>query len=79
VPQACLALAYDELSYFISQNILDKRLELWIKDNLVCAFPDIYAFDYDEMQLYVSEREDQSPFKPQIWYNLDGEVSNYHP
>ncbi|KAM3582486.1 hypothetical protein VKS41_005132 [Umbelopsis sp. WA50703] len=70
---ACLALAYDELSYFISQNILDKRLELWIKDNLVCAFPDIYAFDYDEMQLYVSEREDQSPFKPQIWYNLDGE------
>jgi hypothetical protein len=68
-------LAYDELSYFLSKKLLDKRLELWIKENVVSAFPDTYLFDSDELQMYIDNRDGNSPLKPETWFNLDGEVS----
>lgn len=62
----------------MSQKVLDKRLELWIKENIASVLPDTYLFDDEELRIYSESRGGHQPLNPEIMFNLDGEVSGVY-
>ncbi|RIA85935.1 Fanconi anaemia protein FANCD2 [Glomus cerebriforme] len=73
---ACLSFAYDELAHFISHNLLDEDLVIWISDKLASPFQDFFILDDDDVSGYNKEAYHlpQIPIEP--WMKIDGELFN---
>ncbi|KAI9025258.1 Fanconi anaemia protein FANCD2 [Phycomyces nitens] len=71
----CLTLVYDELAYTVRSGRLDRRFELWIRDNLTNVFLDNYVMDVVEATQKVESAQSNHDiaFKPELWMNLDNE------
>ena len=72
-----MALVYDELAYMLEHNDLDKRMQLYISESITADFIERYVADVEavETQIERDARNSDVTLKPQIWMNLDGQVS----
>ncbi|KAI7882271.1 hypothetical protein K492DRAFT_145306 [Lichtheimia hyalospora FSU 10163] len=71
----CLALMYDELAYMVEYNNLDKRLQLWIKENFTDCFTEDYVVDTESVEQVIKDKNKRSDLclKPQNRIGLDDE------
>ena len=67
---------YDELAYMVEYNNLDKRLQLWIKENFTDCFTEDYVVDTESVEQVIKDKNKRSDLclKPQSRIGLDGEV-----
>lgn len=67
---------YDELAYMVEYDDLDKRLQLWIKENFTTCFTEDYVVDADSGEQVIKDKSKRSDLclKPQNQINLNGEV-----
>ncbi|KAG0232814.1 Fanconi anemia group D2 protein [Actinomortierella wolfii] len=65
---ACLALTFDELASLISSKVLDRKLELWIREEFSDQFAATFVCEVkEEMRLLPSRKTTL-----ERWMNLDG-------
>ncbi|CAO3636846.1 unnamed protein product [Mucor hiemalis] len=72
---SCVALMYDELAYMLSEEDIDDRLQMWIKDSMTSDFTDFYVITASEAENYIREAQSSHFVKlePEIKMNLDAE------
>ncbi|CAG8524822.1 5833_t:CDS:10, partial [Scutellospora calospora] len=72
----CLAFAYDELAWFISNGILERSLVNWIYDKVENMFSDTYVVDSDDL---AKLREDHYYLKGmpiEIWLETESDTDD---
>ncbi|CAB5380613.1 unnamed protein product [Rhizophagus irregularis] len=73
---ACLSFAFDELAYFISHDLLDEDLVIWINDKLASPFQDYFILDEDDISVYNKEAYHLPRIPIEPWMKIDGELLN---
>lgn len=67
---------YDELAYMVEYDDLDKRLQLWIKNNFTDCFTEDYVMDIGSVEQVIKNMNQRSDLrlKPQNQLGVDNEV-----
>jgi hypothetical protein len=69
--KSCLAFAHDELAHFVSRNLLDKDLVIWINDKLAAPFQDLFILDDDDASSYNKESYHLPRIPTEPWMKID--------
>ncbi|RIB11525.1 Fanconi anaemia protein FANCD2 [Gigaspora rosea] len=72
----CLAFAYDELAWFISNGMLERSLVDWIYNKVENMFSDTYIIDNDDL---AKLREDHYYLKEmpiEVWFGVDNDADD---
>jgi hypothetical protein len=75
----CVALIYDELAHMFTEEKIDERLQLWVKENMASDFTEFYVEAISEALERIEEAKKQQYAKllPGRHMSLDGEVCNF--
>lgn len=67
---------YDELAYMVEYDDLDKRLQLWIKNNFTDCFTEEHVMDIASVDQVIKNMNQRSDLclKPQNQLGVDNEV-----
>ncbi|CAG8500289.1 20390_t:CDS:10, partial [Cetraspora pellucida] len=67
----CLAFAYDELAWFISNGILERSLVDWIYDKVENMFSDTYIIDNDDLAKLKEDHYYLKGMPIEIWFEAE--------
>lgn len=75
----CIALIYDELAHMFTEEKIDERLEVWVKENMASDFTEFYVESISDSLERINEAKKNQYVKllPERHMSLDGEVCDF--